>query len=102
MEDKKLAEEANGDARYAAAYDELNAEMVRLTAEMDAAITAAIASFEETLAGAKADMNAAIQTATDALYAFIEGRLADWGTKATDEERNALWQEDSYYRFSLL
>jgi hypothetical protein len=102
MEDRKNAEEAAGDERYAAAVAELDAEKARLSEEMDAAIAAAIASFDETLAGAKTDFTGAIADATDALYAFIEGRLAVWAALAHEEEKNAKWQEDSYYRYHLL
>jgi len=69
---------------------------------MDAAITAAIASFEVSVQAGRDEMNAAIQAATDALYAFIDGRLAVWGEKAHYEEKNAKGQEDSYYRYNLL
>ena len=47
-------------------------------------------------------MNAAIANATNALYAFIDDRLAAWGEQHRQEGLNAKWQEDSYYRYNLL
>ena len=46
---------------------------------MNEAITQALADMETVLAVAKQNMADEIQRARNALYAFIDGRLADWG-----------------------
>ena len=102
MHDRVIKEKADAEVAYNEARAELDALMEKLTQEMEDAIAAAKASMEETLAGAKQDEADEIQRATDALFAFIEARLADWGDKADREELNAKWQEDSYYRYNLL
>ena len=93
---------ADGDAAHEAARVELDAEFVRLTQEMEGALTAAIASFEGTLAECKEAQSGNVSGATDALEEFIQGRLALWAGLASEEDKNAKWQEDSYYRYNLL
>jgi uncharacterized phage infection (PIP) family protein YhgE len=73
---------ADGDAANDAAREELDAEFVRLTQEMEDALAAAVASFEETLAECKEAMNDNVSGATDALEEFIAGRLAVWADLA--------------------
>jgi hypothetical protein len=102
MADRVAAEQAAGDAANDAAWAELQAEMDRLTAEMNQAIADATAACEDILAAARAAQNASIAAATDALHAFIESRLAAWNAQSAQETANAKWQEDSYYRYSLL
>ena len=102
MQERVAAEQADGDAANAAAWAELHGEFDRLTAEMDQAITDALAACEQILAGARAEQEASIAAATDALYAFIDARLAAWAAQHAQETANAQWQEDSYYRYNLL
>lgn len=102
MQDRVAAEQAAGDAANADARAELDAEFDRLTNEMSQAIDEAIASFEQTLADAKAAQMASGADATNALNDFIDARLAIWAEKANAESTNAKWQEDSYYRYSLI
>lgn len=100
MYDRVLAEQDAGDAAYDAARAEFDAEVARITAEMEDALAGAQAAFDAALGGSGlADAAAA---ATDALNAFIDERLAVWAEKYAQEEANAKWQEDSYYRYNLL
>jgi len=102
MADRVEAEQAAGDAANDAAWSELQGEFDRLTAEMEDAITSALADCEAILLGSKGDQAASIAAATDELNAFIDERLAAWAVLAADEASNAMWQEDSYYRHNLL
>ena len=54
------------------------------------------------MSGTSANSAADAAAAREALQAFIDGRLAEWGALAAREENTAKWQEDSYYRFQLL
>ena len=74
-------ETADGNAANQAAREELQGEIDRVNSEMEQALQAALDSFEQTLQSAKADMNEEIQRAQDALWAFIDERLALWQTK---------------------
>ena len=58
MAARVVSETDIADAAYDAARAELQGEMDRLTAEMEAALAAAVESFEVTLAEAKAAMEA--------------------------------------------
>lgn len=91
MENRVRLEQEAGDAATAAARAELDAEQERLLSEMNAAITQALADMETVLAVAKQNMADEIQRARDALYSFIDGRLAEWGQKAHYEEINSKW-----------
>ena len=102
MQERVAAEQADGDAANAAAWAELHGEFDRLTAEMEQAIVDALAACEQILADARASQEGSIAAATDALYAFIDARLAAWAAQSAQETANAQWQEDSYYRYNLL
>jgi hypothetical protein len=47
-------------------------------------------------------MNDNINTATAGLEEVIAARLELWAGLAREEDFNAKWQEDSYYRYNLL
>jgi hypothetical protein len=102
MEDRVHSEQDIGDAANDAAWAELQGEFDRLTGEMNQAITDRLADCEQILADARASQEESIQTATDALYAFIQGRCDAWAAQAGQERNNAEWQEDSYYRYNLI
>ena len=102
MADAVQAEAVSGEDGYTAATDEHDAEVARLTAEMEAAFVDAYVSWEDTLATEKANLAAETARASAEFMAFIDGRLASWATIAKDEKLNAKWQEDSYYRYNLL
>jgi hypothetical protein len=102
MQNRVAAEQADGDEANAAAWAELQGEFDRLRAEMRQAVGDALAACEQILADARAAQEASIGAATDALYAFIDGRLAAWAAQHAQESANAQWQEDSYYRYNLL
>ena len=52
------------------------------------------------------DLNGGLDTAVDMLKGelekYIEKRKHIWNKTAEQEEKNAKWQQDSYYRFSLI
>jgi len=102
MQERVAAEMQDGDDANAAAWAELHGEFDRLTAEMAQAIADALAACEQILLNARAAQEASIAAATDALYAFIDARLAAWAAQHAQETANAQWQEDSYYRYNLL
>ena len=79
MENRVRLEQEAGDAATAAARAELDAEQERILREMNEAITQALADMETVLSVAKQNMADEIQRARDALYAFIDARLAEWG-----------------------
>ena len=79
MENRVRLEQEAGDAATAAARAELDAEQERILREMNEAITQALADMETVLSVAKQNMEDEIQRARDALYAFIDARLAEWG-----------------------
>ena len=102
MEERVAAELVDGDAANAAAWAELQGEFDRLRAEMKEAVDQALVACEQILAAARAAQNESISNATEALYAFIDGRLAAWAAQHAQELANAQWQEDSYYRYNLI
>ena len=59
-------------------------------------------SLNASIASGDGDCVADQMAAKDALAAFIAERMAIWQSKYDAEEANAKWQQDSYYRFSLL
>ena len=69
---------------------------------LDEAIAQASAEFEAGIAQGDLDCEAAEAAARAGLKAFIDARLAAWQELYDQEEINAKWQEDSYYRLSLL
>ena len=70
--------------------------------ELEQKIKESTAALEAAIEAGNGDCEADQKAASDALEAFIAERMAVWMSKATDEEANAKWQQDSYYRFSLL
>jgi hypothetical protein len=72
---------AEADEAYDNAIADFEAEARRLIDEMNAAISAAIDSFNETLADAKAAMEAETDRAEAALEDMLQSRLADWKEK---------------------
>ena len=85
------ASQALADALQARENTALEALIVDTTAQLNAAIAQGEADFERAAAAARAE-----------LVAFIEARLAAWKALHDQEAVNAKWQEDSYYRLSLL
>jgi hypothetical protein len=69
---------------------------------MNSAISAAVESFDGTLADQKADIEASTDAAEAALEAFLQERLADWKVKHDWELDQAKWQKDSYWRYNLI
>ena len=95
-------EKAAAEAAYLAAQAEIDAvqEAQRLATEQ--VITTITQNLESSFSGASSTSAADAAAAREALQAFIDGRLAEWGALYAREENTAKWQEDSYYRFQLL
>ena len=96
------AEQEAGDAASAQAWMAFEDEATRLTGEMADALSAALVSFEATLANAKSAIEAETDRAEAALEAYLQDRLVVWADKMAHEAKRAKAQKDSYYRYNLL
>ena len=102
MEARVAQETAEGKSRNDAAIDELNQLQSDFINELESLIASSTDSLNASIASGDGDCVADQMAAKDALAAFIAERMAIWQSKYDAEEANAKWQQDSYYRFSLL
>ena len=102
MGERIAAELAAAEEAYAAAQAAADALQEQEGIALEAAIAQAQAEFEAGIAQGDADCEAAANAARAGLKAFIDARLAAWQELYDQEAINAKWQEDSYYRLSLL
>ena len=100
--ERVAAEKAAAEAAYLAAQAEIDAVQESQRVVTEQAITTITQNLESSFSGASSTSAADAAAAREALQAFIDGRLAEWGALAAREENTAKWQEDSYYRFQLL
>ena len=96
------AELAAAEEAYAASQARADALQAAEGVSLEAAITQATAEMEAAIAQGDADFDAISASVRAQLEAFINGRLAAWQELYDQEAINAKWQEDSYYRLSLL
>ena len=85
------AEKAAAEAAYLAAQAEIDAVQESQRVVSEQAITTVTQNLESAFSGASADCAADAAAAREALRAFIDGRLAEWGDLYAREERTAKW-----------
>ena len=102
MAERIDAELAAAEEAYTAAQAAVDQLQEQEGVLLEAAIAQAQAEWDAGIAQGDLDCEAAADKARAGLKAFIDARLAAWQALYDQEAINAKWQEDSYYRLSLL